>query len=158
MQSKKEFLDDIAVSLGGYVTERMVFGDLTTGPSNDLQVSSSLARHMVTRWGMSDTIGPIALEDDGGRVIIGTNGTPSREYSETVSALIDSEVKKIITEQLTRAEETIIKYRAALDAVAQKLIEVETLERDAYEVVVKEHGITLRDKKGVVPTPVDIVS
>jgi cell division protease FtsH len=107
---------------------------------------------------MSDTIGPIALEDDGGRVIIGTNGTPSREYSETVSALIDSEVKKIITEQLTRAEETIIKYRAALDAVAQKLIEVETLERDAYEVVVKEHGITLRDKKGVVPTPVDIVS
>jgi cell division protease FtsH len=158
MQSKKEFLDDIAVSLAGYVTERMIFGDLTTGPSNDLQVSTSLARNMVTRWGMSDTIGPVALEDDGGRVIIGSHGMPSKEYSETVSALIDSEVKKIIAEQLARAEETIIKYRQALDAVAQKLIDVETLERDEYEAVVKENGITLKDKKGVVPMPKEIVS
>jgi cell division protease FtsH len=128
MQSKKEFLDDICVALGGYVTERMVFGDLTTGPSNDLQVSTALARAMVTRWGMSDTIGPIALVDDGGRVIVGAYGTPSREYSETVSALIDSEMKKIINEQLTRAEETITKYKPALDAVALALVEVETLE------------------------------
>jgi cell division protease FtsH len=83
---------------------------------------------------------------------------PSKEYSETVSALIDSEVKKIIAEQLARAEETIIKYRQALDAVAQKLIDVETLERDEYEAVVKENGITLKDKKGVVPMPKEIVS
>lgn len=158
MQSKKEFLDDIAVSLAGYVTERMIFGDLTTGPSNDLQVSTSLARHMVTRWGMSDTIGPIALEDDGGRVIIGMHGAPSKEYSENVSALIDSEVKKIIGEQLIRAEETIVKHRQALDAVAQKLIDVETLERDEYEAVVKENGIVLKDKKGVVPIPKVIIS
>jgi cell division protease FtsH len=158
MQSKKEFLDDIAVSLAGYVTERMIFGDLTTGPSNDLQVSTSLARNMVTRWGMSDTIGPVALEDDGGRVIIGSHGMPSKEYSENVSALIDSEVKKIIAEQLTRAEETIVRHRQALDAVAQKLIDVETLERDEYEAVVKENGITLKDKKGVVPMPKEIVS
>lgn len=158
MQSKKEFLDDIAVSLAGYVTERMIFGDLTTGPSNDLAVSTSLARHMVTRWGMSDTIGPVALEDDGGRVIVGSHGMPSKEYSEQVSALIDSEVKKIIAEQLARAEDTIVRYRQALDAVAQKLIEVETLEREEYEAVVQQHGVTLKEKKGVVPIPKEIVS
>jgi cell division protease FtsH len=154
MQSKKEFLDDICVALGGYVTERMVFGDLTTGPSNDLQVSTALARAMVTRWGMSDTIGPIALVDDGGRVIVGAYGTPSREYSETVSALIDSEMKKIINEQLTRAEDTITKYKPALDAVALALVEVETLEREDYEKIIQKCGIVIPEKKSieVVPT------
>ena len=67
LQSKKEFIDDIAMSLGGYVAEKMIFGDITTGPSSDLQVASNLARAMVTRWGMSDVIGPIAFVDSGGR-------------------------------------------------------------------------------------------
>ena len=71
LHSKKEFLDDIAMSLGGYVAEEMIFGDITTGPSNDLQVATNLARAMVTRWGMSDTIGPIALESDGGKTMFG---------------------------------------------------------------------------------------
>lgn len=156
MQSKKEFLDDIAVSLGGYVTEKMIFDDLTTGPSHDLAVSSSLARSMVTRWGMSDVIGPIALVDDGGRIIGGSY--TSREYSEQVSSVIDAEVKKIISEQLQRAEDTIIKYRSALDAVANKLIEVETLEREEYEKVVSAHGIVLKEKKVLEQTPQDIIS
>ena len=64
MQSKKEFLDDIAMSLGGYVAEKMVFGDITTGASNDLQVLTALARNMVTRYGMSDKMGPMALESE----------------------------------------------------------------------------------------------
>jgi cell division protease FtsH len=81
LQSKAEFLDDIAVSLGGYVAEKMIFGDITTGPSNDLQVATSLARAMVTRWGMSDTIGPIALESDGGKTLFG-QGVNDKEYSE----------------------------------------------------------------------------
>src|SRR6185369_11103238 len=71
LQSKKEFLDDIAVSLGGYVTEKMLFDDLTTGPSNDLQVSTALARDMVTKYGMSDMLGPVALEGQGGKVLFG---------------------------------------------------------------------------------------
>ncbi|KKW20419.1 MAG: Lysyl-tRNA synthetase [Candidatus Adlerbacteria bacterium GW2011_GWC1_50_9] len=69
MQSRKEFLDDIAVSLGGYIAEKMVFGDITTGASNDLQVLSALARDMVTRYGMSDVFGPIALETSQGHTI-----------------------------------------------------------------------------------------
>lgn len=158
MQSKKEFLDDICVSLGGYVTERMVFDDLTTGPSNDLVVSTNLARAMVTRWGMSDAIGPLALVDDGGRVIVGSYGQPSREYSETVSTQIDAEVKKIMNAQLERAQALIATHRDALDAVARALVEVETLEREEYERVVSAHGIVLKEKNTLEDVPQTITA
>jgi cell division protease FtsH len=92
MQSKKEFLDDIAVSLGGYIAEKMMFGDVTTGPSNDLQVLTNLARAMVTRYGMSDKIGTMALETNGGRAMFG-EGISGEEYSSTVGAEVDAEVK-----------------------------------------------------------------
>lgn len=140
LQSRKEFLDDIAVSLGGYVAEEIVFGDVTTGPSNDLQVLTNLARAMVTRWGMSDTIGPMALENDGGRPIFGA-GIEGKEYSEKMNAVIDGEVEKIIRDAFARAKETLTKHRKALDAIAQKLIEVETLEQDEYDALISAHGI-----------------
>ncbi len=145
LQSRKEFLDDIAMSLGGYVAEEMVFGDITTGPSNDLQVSSSLARAMVTRWGMSDLIGPVALESDGGRTMFG-RGVEDREYSETMSTRIDDEVKRIMNESLEKARKVLTENRKCLDAVADKLIEVETLEQPEYEEIIKAHGISLKKK------------
>jgi cell division protease FtsH len=147
LQSKAEFLDDIAVSLGGYVAEKMIFGDITTGPSNDLQVATSLARAMVTRWGMSDTIGPIALESDGGKTLFG-QGVNDKEYSERVSALIDGEVEKIMKNSLKSAEETLATHKKALDLVAEKLMEVETLEQDSYDKLIIACGIV--PKK---PTP-----
>ena len=145
LQSKKEFLDDIAMSLGGYVTEQMVFGDITTGPSNDLQTATNLARAMVTRWGMSDTIGPIALESDGGRTMFG-QGVNDKEYSQTMSATIDAEVKKIMDGAFSKAKETLTTHRAALDAVAKKLIDVETLEQQAYNEIITAHGIVPKKK------------
>ena len=69
MQSRKEFKDDIAMTLGGYIAEKMVFDDLTTGPSNDLQVLTSLARDMVTKYGMSEKFGPIVWDQMGGRTM-----------------------------------------------------------------------------------------
>src|SRR3990172_5288115 len=96
LQSKKEFLDDIAVSLGGFVAEEMIFGDTTTGPSSDLQVATALARDMVTKYGMSESLGPIALEGAGGKALYG-RGLNDREYSESVSAKIDAEISKIIS-------------------------------------------------------------
>lgn len=145
LQSKKEFLDDIAMSLGGYVAEEMIFGDITTGPSNDLQVATSLARAMVTRWGMSENLGPIALESDGGRTMFG-RGVEDHEYSEAVSAKIDAEVSKIMNDAFARARTVLTDKRAALDAIAQKLIEVETLEQPAYEDIIKMHGIMPKKK------------
>jgi len=149
LQSKKEFLDDIAMSLGGYVTEKMIFGDLTTGPSNDLQVSTAMARDMVTKYGMSDKMGPVALEGIGGRTLIGGRGLNEHEYSERVSAEIDAEVMRIMSEAKTKAEEIITKHRVALDAIAAKLIEVETIERDEYEKLIIAHGILPKRKRDI---------
>jgi cell division protease FtsH len=151
MQSKKEFLDDIAVSLGGYVVEKMVFGDITTGPSNDLQVSTALARDMVTKYGMSDKLGPIALEGSGGRALFG-RGVEDKEYSERVSAEIDGEVARIMSEARAKAEEVVTKHRAALDAIAARLVEVETIEREEYEKLVLAFGTVAKKKDIIAPT------
>ena len=116
------------MSLGGYVAEEMIFGDITTGPSNDLQVATALARAMVTRWGRSDVIGPVALESDGGRTMFG-RGVDDQQYSEAMSAKVDSEVKKIMDDAFAKARTVLTEKRPALDAIAHKLIEVETLEQ-----------------------------
>ena len=152
MQSKKEFLDDIAVSLGGYIAEKMVFGDVTTGASNDLQVLSALARDMVTRYGMSDKVGPIALESAGGRTLFGT-GVEGGEQSQELAAQIDSEVKHIIDGAYKKAEKVMTKHREAMDAIAEKLVEVETIERDDFEDILIAHGITPKKKEDIEHAP-----
>lgn len=145
LQSKKEFLDDIAVSLGGYVVEKMMFDDVTTGPSNDLQVSTSLARSMVTKYGMSEKIGVLALESGGGRAMFG-QGVEDKEYSEKVSADIDSEVSRIMDEAYKKAHNIVTEYKPALDAIAKRLIEVENIEREEYESIIVAHGIQPKKK------------
>lgn len=144
MSSKKEFLDDIAMTLGGYVTEEMIFDDLTTGPSNDLQVIANLARDMVTKYGMSDKFGPIALEGTGGR-LIGGGVSENRGYSLEVARTIDDEVNHIIATAKNRAKEILVTHRKALDAVAKRLLEVETLEREEYEEILKTEGVKIQD-------------
>ncbi len=144
MHTKKEYLDDIAMTLGGYVTEEMVFGDLSTGPSNDLQVIAGLVRDMVTKYGMSDAIGPVALEGTGGR-LIGGGLSEDRGYSDEVAKLIDDEVRRIIHTAKQSAQDILTKYRPALDAVAERLTEVETIERDEYEAMLKQYGVPIAD-------------
>ncbi len=156
LQSKKEFIDDIAMSLGGYVAEQMIFGDVTTGPSSDLQVSTGLARAMVTRWGMSDLIGPIALVDGGGRPQFGE--VVEKEFSETVSTKIDAEVSRIINDGLKTAEKVLTEHKKAFTAIAHKLIEVETLEQEDYEKILVAHGILLKKKEIVAPIEENISS
>ncbi|OHA79087.1 MAG: cell division protein FtsH [Candidatus Yonathbacteria bacterium RIFCSPLOWO2_01_FULL_43_27] len=149
LQSKKEFLDDIAMSLGGYVAEESVFGDVTTGPSNDLQVSTALARDMVTKYGMSDKLGPIALEGNGGRALFGGRGVDSRDYSEDVSAKIDAEVSKIMNDAFARAREVCTTHRKALDSIADELIAKESIEREDFENLLILNGIKPKRKEVV---------
>ena len=144
LQSKKEFIDDIATSLGGYVAERMIFEDITTGPSSDLSVATNLARAMVTRWGMSDVIGPIALVDSLGRLQYGEMA--EKEFSETVSTKVDAEVSRIINDGLKTAEKVLTEHKKAFTDVALKLIEVETIEQEEYEKILIAHGILLKKK------------
>lgn len=155
MQSKKEFLDDIAMSLGGYVAEKIVFDDVTTGPSNDLQVSSALARDMVTRYGMSDKLGTVALEASDGRALFGA-GVGAREYSEKVSAEIDSEVKRIMNDAYKKAEDIITEHRKLLNAVATRLVEAETIEREEFEGILVAHGVTPKKKQDIEVKPVTV--
>ena len=142
LTSKKEYLDDLAMSMGGYAAEQLVFGDITTGPSGDLQTSTNLARAMVTQWGMSDILGPVALEQNSRNPMAGT----SREYSEKIGDLIDTEVERMMKEARDRATKVLVDYRHVLDIIAAKLIEVETLEQKEYEDIISAHGIPLKKK------------
>lgn len=140
MQSKKQFKDDIAATLGGYVAEEMVFGDLTTGPSNDLAVLTGLARDMVARYGMSDVIGPVAFSAE-------RNYAGETTYSQDVAGKIDMEVTRIIEEARVKAVEVLTTHRKALDAIAENLVEVETLEREGFEKLLIANGITPKAKE-----------
>ncbi len=145
LQSKKEFLADIAVSLGGYVTEKMLFDDLTTGPSNDLQVSTALARDMVTKYGMSEMLGPVALEGQGGKVLFG-RGTEEKDFSEKVATDVDAEISRIMKDAMHIAEKYITENRKLLDAIAHRLMEVETIERAEFEQILVINGVTPKKK------------
>lgn len=146
MHSKKQFLDDIAATLGGYVAEEMLFDDVTTGPSNDLMVITALARDMVARYGMSKKMGPIAF---------GERQLGNEPYSEEIAAQIDGEVSRIIEEAKERAKKVISEHRGALDAIAKELIEKETVERDEFEKILLANGITpkKREEEGIVIAP-----
>ena len=138
LHTKKHFLDDIAVSLGGYAAEKLIFGDMTTGASNDISVATALARNMVTRFGMSDKIGPI---DFGDSVKVENGFASNSPCSEKYSAEIDGEVSKIMSEGLKRAEEMLTNYRKALDGMTAELKQVETLEREDFEKLLILNGI-----------------
>lgn len=143
LQTRAEFLDDIAMSMGGYAAEKLIYGDVTTGPSNDLQVATGLARAMVSRWGMSDAIGPVALESDGGRGVFGEQFDRDKPDHES-ARIIGQEVKRILDENLSRATEVLVAHRTVLDVIAKKLIEVETLEQPEYEALISAYGIPLK--------------
>ncbi len=145
LHSRKEFMDDLAGTLGGYAAEKLVFGDVTTGPSNDMQVVAAIARDMVTRYGMSEKIGPMAVQFEGTFAAI-RDGEP---MSNDMAEVVDSEVKALVEQALARAEKVLTDHRPALDAVARRLIEAETLEREAYEAIIVAHGVALKPKKDI---------
>lgn len=140
LQSRKEFLDDIAVSLAGYAAEKMVFGDMTTGASNDISVSSALARDMVARYGMSDAIGPVSYEA-GSKISMSPVAMGDRYSSESVGSAIDAEVSRIMKDGLDRANEVLSAQKKALDMMSAELIKTETLEREDFEKLLILNGI-----------------
>ncbi len=148
LQTRSEFLDDLAMTMGGYVTEKMVFGDVTTGPSNDLQVATSLARDMVTRFGMSEKFGPIALEGGRKRAIFGDDMN-GKTISEKFEEDVDSEVQKLLEDARATAERLLTENRKLLDVIAKKLIEVENLEKDDYEKLLEAHGVFVKKPESV---------
>ncbi len=141
LPTKNTFLDDLVVFLGGYATEEIVLGDITTGPSNDLQVATGLARDMVTKYGMSSEIGPMATTP-GQKVIFG-NAVDS-DVSPALQARVDAEVEKLMKDAHVKAHAMLNENRHILDAIANKLMEVETLEQDEYNKIIESFGIKIK--------------
>jgi len=135
MKTKTAFLSDIATLLGGYTAERIKFGEMTTGASNDLQRASELARKLVKEYGMS-SLGPIAFGEKEELVFLGKEISEQRNYSEKIAERIDEEVDVIIKGAQKNAELTLIKRRNLLDKVAKALIEKETIEKEDFEKLI----------------------
>jgi cell division protease FtsH len=138
LQRKSKFMDDLAGLLGGRGAEEIVFGDVTTGASNDLERATNIARAMVTRYGMSEKLGPRTFGDREELVFLGREISEQRNYSEQVAEDIDNEVKRIISSAYNRAKEVLTSYRAKLDAIADRLVREESIEGTEFEAMFAE--------------------
>jgi cell division protease FtsH len=137
LRTKSQFMSDLAILLGGYVSERLIFNDISTGASNDLQNASELARKLVTKFGMSEKIGPITYGKTEELIFLGREITTEKNYSEKMAAEIDKEVKNFIDKALETTKKIIVSRKKILEALAKKLIEKETLEREEFENLIK---------------------
>jgi len=138
LQQKSKFNDQLAGMLGGRAAEELIFNDVTTGASNDLERATELARKMVTRYGMSDTLGPITFGQKEELIFLGREIAEQRDYSEQTAQQIDHEVRKIIDKAYQRAKDVLTTYHDKLVAMAERLIEVETLDGMELEALLAE--------------------
>ena len=136
--SKRYMEDQIVALLGGRVAEKLCLGDISTGASNDIQRATAIARKMVASYGMSDKMGTVAFEDRHDEVFIGRTMGQGRGYSEAVAAQIDEEVKAVVGMTYQRCEDILSSHRKQLDAVANYLLEHETMEREEFLRVFEE--------------------
>ena len=133
LQSKTEFEDKIAGLLAGNVAERLIFGDTTTGASNDIEKATDLARRMVTEFGMSDKLGPLSFGKRDEMIFLGRSMGESRDYSDEVARTIDQEVRAIIDKAYERATEVLTVHRDKLVLLAEKLVAEETVDAEGFE-------------------------
>lgn len=133
--SKGYMEDQIVALLGGRTAEELCLGDISTGASNDIQRATQIARKMVASYGMSERIGTVCFDSGHEEVFIGRTMAQGRSYSETVAAEIDEEIKRVVGEAGTRCRSLLESHRAQLDAVAQYLLQHETMEREEFVAV-----------------------
>ena len=133
--TKGKMLQDITTLLGGRVAEEIIFGDITTGASNDIKRATGTARSMVMKYGMSEKIGLIAYGDDGDEVFIGRDLAHTRSYSENVAKEIDEEIHRIIDECHEQAKVIITEHLDVLHECADILLEKEKIHRDEFEAL-----------------------
>jgi cell division protease FtsH len=136
LHTKDKFEDEIAGMLAGRAAEELVFSDRWTGASDDLEKATKMARKMVTAYGMSEKLGPLTFGDRDELVFLGREISEQRNYSDQVAQEIDQEVRTIVDHAYDRARAILITYRQKLETVAQRLIEIETLERKEFEALV----------------------
>lgn len=151
LTSRRKIKADMAGLLGGRAAETLVFNDITSGASNDLERVTELARNMITRLGMSQELGPMVYGQTDELVFLGRTIGEQRDYSDSIAEQIDMEVRRLVEEAFDRATDILKDYRTQLDAIAETLIEVETLERKQFEELFSE---PVGPKNGGTPIPV----
>ncbi len=127
--------NQVAILMGGRVAEEITFGQKTTGAGNDIEQATNMARSMVCEWGMSERMGPLAFGKKEGEVFLGRDMASTQTYSEQTAREIDSEVRRIVTEQYERAKKILLERREALDKIAEALLEHETLDLADVDVL-----------------------
>jgi cell division protease FtsH len=137
LTSRTEILNRLAVLLGGRCAEELVFGEITTGAADDLSKVAAYATKMVTEFGMSDKVGPLALKKPEQEVFLGRDMNQGNAYSEQTAELIDSEVKRIVTEAQAKARELLAKHKKILDDLASKLFDKEVLSGEDIDAILQ---------------------
>ena len=135
LYSRTYLQNQMAVALGGRVAEEIVYGEdeVTTGASNDLQQVAQVARQMVTRFGMSDKLGPVALGRSQGGMFLGRDIAAERDFSEDTAATIDEEVSDLVDVAYKRATKVLVSNRSVLDEIAEMLVEQETVDAEELQ-------------------------
>jgi cell division protease FtsH len=141
LYSRSQFQDMLAATLGGLVAEELVYGESTTGPQDDLQRATTLARQMVTQWGMSERLGPRTFGRKEEMVFLGREISEQRNYSEKIAEEIDEEVRQIIDRAYQTAKKLLSENREKLDSIVQTLLEAETIEGEALQAVLTGAGV-----------------
>jgi len=145
LYSRAYLQNQMAVALGGRIAEEIIFGEeeVTTGASNDLQQVARVARQMVTRFGMSDRLGPVALGRQSGNVFLGRDIMAERDFSEETAATIDDEVRNLVEQAYRRAKEVLVNNRHVLDQIAQVLIEKETIDAEELQSILDRNDVKM---------------
>jgi len=136
--TKSQFEDTLAWALGGHAAEKLVFGEMTTGAENDIERATNIARRMITEYGMSERLGPVALGHKDELIFLGREIGEQKNYSEKIAEAIDEELHNLIDKAYKRAYEILEQHRAQLDLVAQTLVKEETIEGEAFEALLRQ--------------------
>ena len=148
--SRAQLLQRTAMSLGGHAAEKLIFHDIYTGAQSDLQQATNICRAMVTRYGMSETIGTIYLDSDQ-EVFVGASFGHSREYSEEIAAAVDREVSELLRSCYEMAMNALREHQDKLEGLAELLIERETLSREDFMAFIEDRPLPEKKKASVEP-------
>ena len=156
LTTRQEFLDDICALLAGRVAEEAVYGEVTTGASNDFERATAIARAMVCEYGMSERLGPVVLGTRHGNPFLGRDWNEERNYSETIAVEIDKEVRSIIDDCYDRSRQILAENRSKMDEIVRVLLEKESLEREEFIVLMegaKAPDVVKHPKAPTAPPP-----
>jgi len=138
LHQRSEFIDELAVLLGGYMAEKETFGEVTTGASNDLRTATQLAKKIVTEYGMDEILGPRTFGEKEELLFLGKEIHEQRDYSEKTAELIDQQIMRLIRQAQETAKEIVISEKKSLEKIVKALIKKETIERDEFEALFKQ--------------------